>query len=140
MTATIRGIKNCMEAKKVASRWKYQSMQLHFEEECFEQDLQVYSIYMPINIYPIILANLARKVWLNYSEVTLNFVTVHVFLITEAKISMNPSKILWRSSVFGRTPGKGTKNKLLHWCIYKVLPNLYKLHVKVFEVRWRAFF
>ena len=57
---------------------------LHFEEECFERDLQVYSIYMPINIYPIILANLAQKVWLNYSEVTLNFVTVHVLLITEA--------------------------------------------------------
>ena len=35
---------------------------LHFEEECFERDLQVYSIYMPINIYPIILANLAQKV------------------------------------------------------------------------------
>ena len=35
---------------------------LHFEEECFERDLQVYSIYMPINIYPIILVNLAWKV------------------------------------------------------------------------------
>ena len=34
----------------------------HLEEECFERDLQVYSIYIPINIYPIILANLARKV------------------------------------------------------------------------------
>ena len=52
---------------------------LHFGEECFEWDLQVYTIYMPINIYPIILANLTRIVWLNYSEVTLNFVTVHVF-------------------------------------------------------------
>ena len=41
-------------------------------------------IYMPINMYPIILVNLVRKVWLNYSEVTLNFVAVHVFLITEA--------------------------------------------------------
>ena len=35
---------------------------LHFEEECFEPDLQVYSIYMPINIYPITLANIGRKV------------------------------------------------------------------------------
>ena len=35
---------------------------LHFEEECFERDLQVYSIYMPINIYRIILANLTHKV------------------------------------------------------------------------------
>ena len=35
----------------------------------------------PIN--PIILAILTRKVWLNYSEVTLNFLTVNVFLITE---------------------------------------------------------
>ena len=35
---------------------------LHFEGECFERDLQVYNIYMSISIYPIILANLARKV------------------------------------------------------------------------------
>ena len=41
---------------------------------------------MPIYIYPIILANLARKVWLNCSKVTQNFVTVHLFLITEAGI------------------------------------------------------
>ena len=36
---------------------------LYFEEECFERDLQVYNIHMPINIYPIILANLVQKVW-----------------------------------------------------------------------------
>ena len=35
---------------------------LPFAEECFERDLLVCSIYMPINIYPIIVANYARKV------------------------------------------------------------------------------
>ena len=57
---------------------------LHFDEECFERDLQLYSIYMPINIYPVNLANFTRKVGLNYSEVTLNVATVHRFLMTEA--------------------------------------------------------
>ena len=76
--------KQKLQQEKLPAYENIRVCNLHFEEECFERDLQVYSIYMFINIYPIILANLASKVWLNYSDVTLNFVTVHVFLITEA--------------------------------------------------------
>ena len=61
------------EALKISWKQKLQQEKLpadenirvcnfHFEEECFERNLQVYSIYIFSFIYPIILANLARKV------------------------------------------------------------------------------
>ena len=71
-TAMRRGIKNYMKQKlrweKLPEDKNIRVCNLHFEEERFERDLQVYSIYMPINIYHIILANLSHKVWLTYSE------------------------------------------------------------------------
>ena len=70
------------------------------EKSCWQMKISEYAIYIleknvlseicgytvlifPF-IHPIILAYIVRKVWWNYSEVTLNIVIVHVFLITEA--------------------------------------------------------
>ena len=77
----MRGSKNYCE--KVAGRWKYQSMQFAIWRRMLWTRLTGIHVYMPIYIYPIILTNLARKVWLNYPEVTLNFYWEFMFLITE---------------------------------------------------------
>ena len=54
--------KQKLQQEKLPADENIRVCNLHFEEECFERNLQVYSIYIFSFIYPIILANLARKV------------------------------------------------------------------------------